>query len=399
MLDLGVRRNIVVKEPVLLPENCWYVTRYSDVKFLMEEENSSKDFLKWIDLDNAPKDWINSFQYKELLKSRDGGIARVGFGVADDPEHAEDLRNFMYLFSGKNITKLTSVVKETVNNIVKNNINNDNFDLVSDLGNHITNQISSNLLGIPEITKLIDVVNQHAQVLVYNVLRPEWLVPYSEKDLEDFETAKEFFVHFLTPIIIDRLENPKDDFLSNYLKNEGADIIKAGVYTVNLICFTHTVGVATENILYFLANNKDIQKQLRQKKQLTLDEVEELVRLLGPNLSVIRILKKDITIDGVFMRKGMVFIADLLTANRDPAVFSNPTKINFNRSFKNTISFSYGIHACAGRALGGSALRVAIEEVLKNTTDLKLTGEPLLKNNGATDYFINIPFLLENSNG
>jgi cytochrome P450 len=388
----------IIQKPVLLPENCWYVTRYHDVKFLMEEENSSKDFLKWIDLNNAPTGFADSFQYKEMLKSKDGGIARGGFNLTDNPEHTEDLQNFMYLFSGKNIIKLTSVVKETVNNIVKNNINNANFDLVNDLGNHITNQVASNLLGIPEITELINVVNSHAQVLLDNVLRPEWLMSYSEKDLEDFEIATDFFVHFLTPIIIDRLENPKDDFLSNYLKSKDANIVKAGVYTTTLICLTHTVGVAIENILYFLANNKEIQQQLRQKKQLNLNEIEELIRFVGPNLSVIRILKKDITIDNVFMKKGMVFIADLLTANFDPEVFSNPTELNFNRSFK-TLSFSHGIHACAGRALGNSALRVAVEEVLANTTDLKTMGEPTLKNNGAEKYFTNAPFLLENSNG
>ena len=395
MLDLGVLRNIDVKEPTLLEQNCWYVSRYHDVKLIMEEENSSKDFLKWMDLDNAPTGWADSFRYKELLMAESGKVARLGFGMTDDPEHFEDLKNFMYLFSGKNIERLTSIIREFVKNNVQKNINNKDFDLVKDLGVHVTQQLAANLLGLPEITKAIETVNKYAQIIIDNTMGPEWIKPYSKEHLEDFEIAKEFFVHFLTPIIIDRLENPKDDFLSNYLKSEGADIRKAGVYVVNLICLTHTVGLGTADILLFLSNNKDVQKELRQQKKLTLENVEELVRIVGHIPAVIRILKKDITIDGILMKKGMIVLVELVAAGCDPDVFPNPNEIKLNRSFKNNLSFGHGIHTCGGRALGRSVLRSVIEEALANTTDLTLRGKPIMINNGATDYFLSIPFLLE----
>jgi len=383
-----------VQEPILLLENCWYVSRYRDVKLVMEEENSSKDFLKWIDPDNAPVGWSDSFRYKELLMAESGGVARLGFGMTDEPEHSEDLKNFIHLFSGKNIERLTSIVGNFVRDTVKENINNKDFDLVRDLGVHVTQQLAANLLGLPEITTVIETVNRHAQVIIDNTMGPEWIKPYSEEHLEDFEIAKEFFVHFLTPIIIDRLQNPKDDFLSNYLKSENADVRTAGVYIVNLVCLTHTVGLGTADCLLFLANNKDIQTQLRTQEKLTLENIEELIRLVGHVPAVIRILKKDLTIDGVVMKKGMVVIVDLPAAGYDPEVFPNPTELDLNRSFKNSLSFGHGIHTCGGRAVGRSVLRRVLEETLINTTDLNVTGHIKMANNGATDYFLNIPFLL-----
>ena len=396
MINNIIRRK--VQKPILLPENCWHVSRYYDVKLIMEEENSSKDFLKWMDPNNAPIGWSDSFRYKELLIAESGGVARLGFGMTDEPEHSEDLKNFTHLFSGKNIERLTNIIKDFVRDTVKQNINNEEFDLVKDLGVHVTQQLAANLLGIPEITKIIDTVNKHAQVIIDNTMGPEWLKPYSKKHLEDFEIAKKFFVHFLTPIIVDRIQNPKDDFLSNYLKSENADVRTAGVYIVNLICLTHTVGLGTADCLLFLSNNKDIQSQLRTQEKLTLENIEELIRLVGHVPSVIRILKKDIFIDDITMKKGMVVIVDLPAAGYDPEVFPNPTELDLNRSFKNNLSFGHGIHTCGGRAVGRSVLRGVIEETLANTTDFNATGEIILTNNGATDYFLSIPFLLEGSN-
>jgi cytochrome P450 len=395
MLDLGVRRNIVVQKPILHSNNYWHVSRYHDIKLVLEEENSSKDYLKWIDLNNAPKNWLNSFHYKELLASQNGELARLGFVMEDNPERAESMKNLMHLFSKNNVEKVTSFIRDYVKETVSKNLNNKDFDLVNDLSINVTYQVTSNLLGIPEITEVIDTVEKHCQTMLDTSLCPDWIKPYSEKTLMDIELAKEFFAHFLTPIIIDRLKNPKDDFLSNYFKNAGPDVLRAGVSMVGLICLMSTVGLGTSDLLFFLAKNKDVQKNLRQQKKLTLENFEELARISGHIPTVIRVLKKDVVIENIIMKKGMFVVLEIGAAGFDPSFVTNPNELDLNRSFANNLSFGHGVHACGGKAIGRSVLRAVVEETLAGTVDLNVTGKPVLSNNGSTNHFLSIPFSLE----
>jgi cytochrome P450 len=59
-------------------------------------------------------------------------------------------------------------------------------------------------------------------------------------------------------------------------------------------------------------------------------------------------------------------------ANRDPAVFSDPRRIDLGRAALRHAAFGLGIHRCLGEHLARMELRVALEEWLARYPDFEL---------------------------
>ena len=57
------------QKPFLAKNNYWHISRYADCKLVLNEENSSKDFYKWLSEDPKlqPLGWLDSARYKEVL--------------------------------------------------------------------------------------------------------------------------------------------------------------------------------------------------------------------------------------------------------------------------------------------------------------------------------------------
>ena len=386
-----------VQKPILLPENCWYVSRHADVKLLFEEENSSKDFLKWVDIDNAPKGWSESFRLKQLLLKESGKAAETGFGMFDNPEHNNHLTLFMPLFSVKNMERISSDICSVVEKIVDENINN-NFNLASDLGKKVFQTFISSFLEITEVSSDIESWADHVQSIINYSLNPEWLNPYSEETLTRFQKAIDYFIELNTSIIIDRIVNPKDDIICKMLKDFDNDYNMVGLYMTYLSTLGMSLGYATISLLMFLSNNKDLQNELRTKGTLTHENIEELLRVSNEKPLLIRVLRKDVIIDGIVMKKGMIVLLDLTATERDPEVYADPYSIDLDRKFVNNLMWGYSMHACSGRVMGRTIVRKSIETILSKTTDLNIVGEITSKFNGSLPVYSNIPFRLENTN-
>ena len=73
--------------------------------------------------------------------------------------------------------------------------------------------------------------------------------------------------------------------------------------------------------------------------------------------------------------KGSKVAILLGSANRDPAVFENPSELNFNRENKDHSSWGGGIHFCIGAHLARLELEVSFEHLLKKNLLLKTEPE------------------------
>ena len=60
-------------------------------------------------------------------------------------------------------------------------------------------------------------------------------------------------------------------------------------------------------------------------------------------------------------------------ANRDPAVFENPTQCQWDRADNRHIAFGLGPHRCIGSNTARLNLRVVFEEVLARMDDIHVT--------------------------
>ena len=90
-----------------------------------------------------------------------------------------------------------------------------------------------------------------------------------------------------------------------------------------------------------------------------------------------RTATEDVEIGGITVAAGQKIAALLGAANRDPAVFADPDRLDVGRADNPHISFGAGIHFCIGAPLARVELQATFGALLDRTSSLELGGEPV----------------------
>jgi cytochrome P450 len=130
------------------------------------------------------------------------------------------------------------------------------------------------------------------------------------------------------------------------------------------------------NMVVHLARDKELQRTLRAAPDRIADAVEEFLRLYTPYRGFARTAKADVEIGGCPIRKDEPIALIMASANRDEDVFPNPDQFDMDRpNIAQHLAFGRGPHYCAGTALARHELRIALDELLANTTDFEIDGD------------------------
>jgi cytochrome P450 len=130
------------------------------------------------------------------------------------------------------------------------------------------------------------------------------------------------------------------------------------------------------NSMLALLRNPDQMAKLRQRPSLITSGLEELVRFDGPVHLTARVADEDVEVGGTTIAAGEQAIVLLAAANRDPARFKEPDRLDLARAVNPHLGFGAGVHACFAapfaRLLGASAINTVVAELDR----LELAGDP-----------------------
>ncbi|MEU8244545.1 cytochrome P450 [Actinoplanes missouriensis] len=121
--------------------------------------------------------------------------------------------------------------------------------------------------------------------------------------------------------------------------------------------------------------------------------VEELLRFGGPVQALARAVTRDTVVGGRTLRKGQVVTALIGAANRDPAQFADPERLDLSRKPNPHLSFGRGSHSCLGLNLARLEAQVVIGALLARPR-LRLAGEPVVRPNGTLRGLSRLPVTL-----
>jgi hypothetical protein len=121
----------------------------------------------------------------------------------------------------------------------------------------------------------------------------------------------------------------------------------------------------------------DRMEELRADPSLDSAAVDELLRFDSPVQMTLRIATEPVTVGGKRIERGSALILGNGAANRDPAVFAHPDKLDWHRPHNPHLSFSGGIHFCLGAPLARTETRLAVQAILHRMPNLHLTGPPV----------------------
>ncbi len=178
----------------------------------------------------------------------------------------------------------------------------------------------------------------------------------SEKKRLESERSSIELCEYLLTLVAQRREEPRDDLISELLRASEEDAhatVEDIVRTIGglVSAGTITTGHASTRALRTLLHNPDQLELLRSRPSLMPGAVNELLRHHSGLFGFPRYVLEDFELLGRGLRKGQLVILSILAANRDPAVFPDPDRLDITRDTRESLSFGHGAHYCIGSNL------------------------------------------------
>src|SRR5713101_1761709 len=128
------------------------------------------------------------------------------------------------------------------------------------------------------------------------------------------------------------------------------------------------------NGIDLLIRHPQAMRELRDDPALIEGAVEEFLRMESSNQLGNRRAAKDTALDGVAMPAGTYVHIGIGAANRDPAQFPDPERLDLRRQPNRHLAFATGIHACAGMSLARMEAQVAIGKFARRFAEVERDG-------------------------
>ena len=206
-----------------------------------------------------------------------------------------------------------------------------------------------------------------------------WLPPDSDVTKRSFAARHELADYF-RDLIARRRAQPRSDMLSGLIAAEEAgdklneEELLATCILLLVAGHETTVNLIGNGTLALLRHPAQLHR-LQEDPGLMVTAVEELLRFDGPVQRTARIPSEDVTIGGRIIPKGELVMPFIGAADRDPAQFPDPERLDITRTDNRHIAFGWGIHFCLGAPLARVEGQIAIGTLVRRLPNLRLATE------------------------
>ena len=123
--------------------------------------------------------------------------------------------------------------------------------------------------------------------------------------------------------------------------------------------------------------------------------MDEFLRFESSNQLGNRRALRDAEVGGVRLPAGALVTLCIGAANRDPAVFADPERLDLARADNRHLAFGFGVHQCAGLSLARLEGRIAIGRFLARFPRYALSEPPVRGGRARFRGFLRAPFVIE----
>ena len=139
------------------------------------------------------------------------------------------------------------------------------------------------------------------------------------------------------------------------------------------------------------SNGPRRRPRLIARPELIRTAVEEFLRFESSNQLGNRMTTRAVEVGGVAMPAGTFITIGIGAANRDPAEFADPDRLDVAREPNRHLAFGSGPHVCIGLNVARLEGRIAIERFLARFPCYRLAGEPVRGGRARFRGFLSIP--------
>jgi cytochrome P450 len=302
------------------------------------------------------------------LSYGDAGVQALA--TADRPEHASHRKTVFPELVSKRMTALEPDITDVANACITHALDAGDVDFMSVIGNVVPITMISRLIGFHDSN-----VDQLLRAAIDSTAMLGSTLSYSQL-MELIGRTGE--IHsWLTAQLTRVMNDPGDDLLGAVARG-----VNDGVFTeLAAVVVLHTLlsagGESTTSLLgnavRMLAENQELQIQLREEPDLIPHFVEEALRLEPPFRYHMRSVPTDTNLGGTAIPAGSTVLLLWGAANRDAAEFERPDEIDLARPVpRHHVSFGRGSHHCVGASLARVEARIVLGMLLERTSSITL---------------------------
>jgi pimeloyl-[acyl-carrier protein] synthase len=358
-------RRLRTEDPVHhSPLDFWVLTRYEDVVAVLRDPRFIKEPLA------------------AFVAARFGVAVPPGVGVSmldrDPPDHTRLRSLVSKAFTPRVVEGLRPRIQEIVDRLIARAEAAGSMELIEEFAYPLPVNVICEMLGVP--------VEDHerfkgwsldiARGLDSSLLPPESEVPRRSG------AARHAMGDYFRGLVAERRASPRGDLLSALITAEEAgdklseDELLATCILLLIAGHETTVNLIGNGTLALLRHPGELRR-LRETPGLIASAVEELLRYDGPVQRTARIPSTDVMIGGRAIGKGEMVMPFIGAADRDPAQFPDPDRLDLARADNRHIAFGWGIHFCLGAPLARVEGQIAIDTLVRRLPKLELvTDEP-----------------------
>jgi cytochrome P450 len=372
----ALRENAPVKR---LPNGAYFLTRYDD---LVTAYKATKVFSSDKKKEFAPK-YGNSPLYEHHTTS---------LVFNDPPAHTRVRRLIMGALSPRAIAAMEPDLIRLVDGLLDGLAAKAKVDLIDDFAAAIPIEVIGNLLDVPheEREPLRD-----WSLAILGALEPvigAAVFARGNKAVEDF-------LSYLEVLVTRRRAkpgNPERDVLTRLIQGEdNGERLTSKELLHNCIFLLNAGHETTTNLigngLVALSNHSAEKARLIEHPDLIKTAVEEMLRFESSNQLGNRMTVEPVELGGIALPAGTPVTLCIGAANRDPAQFADPERLDIGRTPNRHLAFGTGAHQCAGMALARLEGAIAISHFLKRFPNYALHGEPVRGGRVRFRGFLSVP--------
>jgi cytochrome P450 len=358
----------------------WALTRYEDVQRVNGDPATFSSQRGGILMSMGPPDKRHALLFRASMDTMIN---------LDAPHHLQLRREHMPYFTPAYLRGLTERVRAEVARLLDAMEplleGGAEIDMVEHFSSILPLFTLCEILGVPpedrqKFLGWMHYLERAQDLAVQNAAGP--LTPTLElmQFVQDFNNGVEEMFEYGRRMLLKRREDPKEDLMTAIARAQVdgallADEYLDGSWLLIVFAGNDTTRNTLSGAMKLLTEFPDQKQKLIDDPSLLGGAVDEFIRMVSPVIYMRRTATADVEVDGQLIREGEKVVMYYGAANRDPAMFSEPDRLDVTRANAGKhIAFGYGPHTCIGKRVAQIQLEEAYRQILARFPDLKWTG-------------------------
>ena len=347
--------------------NAWVFSRYEDVDAILRDHRS---------FSSDPRKRELSPRQQATLPAPD----EYTILFLDPPDHTRLRALVNKAFTRRAVSALEPLIRSFMETLLDEIADpTAGFDLMKAVAHPLPVIVIAEMLGVPP--------KDRARFRMWSNRRARLIEPtITAREREIAVEAGKSLNEYFLPIIQTRRLAPENDIISSLAQaEEGGDTLTEcemlNLLRLLLVAGNETTTNLIGNGMLALLRHPEELERLREDRSLIPAAVEELLRYDSPVQATFRGAARDCEVNGFPIPSGRNVMVLIGSANRDPAAFDDPNRLDIGRDKSSHISLGRGIHHCLGAHLARLEGRIAFEVLLERFSSMRLlTDHPTFRN-------------------